>query len=215
MSAKIADAIQVKGFDEVMPLPFSRCLIAVSGLAGNYCANTARLGASVSSTHSMPNDHPPITSLGQWTPSMTRLVPIRSERSIAAAAATRPARVCGQRHRQSQVKNHRARRVAAGKAVVLTTTRCGSMSGRDARDPIFLCFAESRPTEHNSDSAKCEAAAPARTTAKCEGEIRPRSGLSARRDAVKRRASVTAPVDRRHKAPRRSPGRAVRRRQTA
>src|SRR5881398_2117606 len=50
-------------------------------------------GFNVSSTHSIPNAQPPITSLGQWTPSITRLVPIISDRTIAAEAAARLHRV--------------------------------------------------------------------------------------------------------------------------
>src|SRR5438132_5333925 len=60
---------------------------------GNQARKSRSDKRSVSSTHSMPNAQPPITSLGQWTPSITRLMPISSDRKIAPAAAGRCQRV--------------------------------------------------------------------------------------------------------------------------
>src|SRR5438132_397299 len=61
--------------------------------AGNQARKSRSDKRSVSSTQSMPNAQPPITSLGQWTPSITRLMPISSDRRIAPAAAGRCQRV--------------------------------------------------------------------------------------------------------------------------
>ena len=108
MSAKMAAAIHVNGLERSLLLPLVRGHI----LAPESPAAPASL--SVSSTHSSPNAQPPMTSLGQWTPSITRLVPISSDSRIApAAAAPMPARTRGQRQRQRQVEDHRAGRMAA------------------------------------------------------------------------------------------------------
>src|SRR6266498_3362764 len=57
--------------------------------AGNQARKRRSDKRSVRSTHSMPNAQPPITSLGQCTPSITRLMPISSDRRIAPATAGR------------------------------------------------------------------------------------------------------------------------------
>ena len=85
----------------------------------------------LSITHSSPNDQPPITSLGQWTPSMTRLVPMSSDSRIANAMAGRSQRVPAAKASASvRPKIMELAEWPLGKDEVFTRTRCGSRSGR-------------------------------------------------------------------------------------
>ena len=89
-------AISVNGLDHVDPSPHCACAIIAAFLLrfGIGAETAARRGLSVSSTHSMPNAQPPITSLGQCTPSITRLVPISSDSRIARRPRRARQRLC-------------------------------------------------------------------------------------------------------------------------
>ena len=146
-------AISVNGLCVMGPSPFSRASLRLE---------QAPAKRSVTSTHSRPNAQPPITSLGQWTPSITRLAPMSSDRRIAPdGGRLLPARPRGQRQGQGQVEDHRAGRVAARERRGLHDHQMRLEVGPDARDPIFLQLAQRRPDQDDREQDPASVPVPA------------------------------------------------------
>ena len=146
MSAKIAEAIQVNGLERfIRPPPCSR-----RKSSRPECSRPA--SRSVSSTQSIPNAQPPITSLGQWTPSITRLMPIRNDKRIAPAAAARCQRVpaVSARARASGRRSSSSPHGRSGRMRFSRPRDAARASGRARAIQYFCTSLKPRPTSRSA-----------------------------------------------------------------
>ena len=151
---------------------------------------------SRSSAQKRPNAQPPMTSLGQWTPSMIRLSPTASASQTAAQIASRPgARALrgSSRARQSQTKVALAA-WPLGKAKDWAATRCCSSSGRRRPAQFFCSSTRIRPErvmarqqQGGSPVAADERARRRRARWRGEGSATPPSSVTIRAAAASRR----------------------------